>query len=64
MSQQHDDAAHDDAARDDAARDDVPGVDGDVDPEEFVGTPPAGDRYPDEFLSNDQSAGAERKDES
>ena len=27
-----------------------------VDPEQFVGEPPAGDASPDEFLSNDQSA--------
>ena len=27
-----------------------------VDPEQFVGEPPAGDASPDEFVSNDQSA--------
>lgn len=27
-----------------------------VDPEEFVGEPPAGDASPDELMSNDQSA--------
>ena len=27
-----------------------------VDPEQFVGEPPAGDISPDEFVSNDQSA--------
>ena len=27
-----------------------------VDPEQFIGEPPAGDASPDEFVSNDQSA--------
>ncbi len=27
-----------------------------VDPEQFVGTPPAGDATPEDFSSNDQSA--------
>jgi len=27
------------------------------DPEEFVGQPPAGDESPDDYVSNDQSAG-------
>jgi len=27
-----------------------------VDPEEFVGQPPAGDANPDDYVSNDQSA--------
>ncbi|NUR05903.1 MAG: hypothetical protein HOQ45_02690 [Nocardioidaceae bacterium] len=28
-----------------------------IDPEEFVGEPPAGDASPDEYISNDQTAG-------
>ena len=29
-----------------------------VDPADFVGEPPAGDAYLDDFVSNDQSAGS------
>ena len=31
-------------------------ISNEVDPEEFVGEPPAGDATPGEFVSNDQSA--------
>ena len=31
-------------------------ISNEVDPEEFVGEPPAGDASPGEFVSNDQSA--------
>ena len=31
-------------------------ISNEVDPEQFVGEPPAGDASPDEFVSNDQSA--------